>query len=248
MSLEMVSLLLFAGFAAGTVSAIAGGSGLITFPILLSIGLPPTAANATNFVAVLFGNISALPAYFRELRSQRARAVRMIVIGLSGGGIGSLLLVSSSNALFFELIPWLMVVATVLFAVGDKARAWIDQKDISNLPIGYSLVFVVSIYGGYFGAGLGVVLLATLSVIGISDFHHANALKNLTNAFIGLFGVIIYAFADLISWPHALIMVCGSTLGGFLGIKLSRWISQRWMTRAIVALGVFLSIYYFAQY
>ena len=247
MPIESIILLFASGLLAGAVSAIAGGSGLITFPVLLSIGLPPTVANATNFVSVLFGNVSAIPAYIQELRRQQQLAIRMMVAGLGGGGIGSVLLVYSGDALFSDLIPWLIALATMLFALGDKAKTLFGRAALNNQTLGYVLVFLVSIYGGYFGAGLGVVLLATLSILGISNFHDANAIKNLTNSMIGLLGVLIYTVADLISWSHALVMVCGSTLGGYLGIKVSRWISQVWLSRAIIALGLGLSIYYFLQ-
>ena len=249
MSIDLILILFVVGMIAGCVSSIAGGSGLITFPVLLSIGLPPTIANATNFVSVLMGNAAALPAYVRELGKYRGPALRMVCAGLAGGGIGSVMLLNSSDTLFLELVPWLISAATLLFALSGKIKVFVSTKKIGfatlNSPLGYVLVFIVSIYGGYFGAGLGVILLATLSIIGFTNFHEANALKNLTNTMIGLLGVIIYAFAGLISWPHALILMTGSAVGGYFGVRLARFVPQLWLSNCIVVLGVILSIYYF---
>jgi len=250
-SIDIAGLLFVVGIVAGCVSAIAGGSGLITFPVLLSIGLPPTVANATNFVPVLSANTAALPAYAQELKQLRAPAIRLMATGLVGGSIGSVLLLLSSDTFFLDLVPWLLLTATLLYATGDQLHRWSSKaisKQTTNISLlGYSMTFLVSIYGGYFGAGLGVVLLAVLSLIGYQVFHEANALKNLINAMIGIIGVCIYAAAGLISWPHALVMVGGSMLGGYLGIRVARFLPQRWLTNGIIALGAVLSTYYFLK-
>lgn len=249
MSLELIALLVATGLVAGGVSAIAGGSGLITFPVLLAVGLPPTVANATNFVSVTLGNVAALPAYLNELKRYQATAVKMVIAGGAGGIIGSFLLLYTSNAFFKGLVPWLIFLTTVLLAFGKPLHKLIVERRFSlndsSGHLGYVLIFLVSIYGGYFGAGLGVIVLATLSIIGVSDFHEANALKNVTNAVIGILGVIIFTASDLVSWPHALSMMVGSAMGGYLGIRLARYVPSEWLSKGVVLLGVILTIYYF---
>ena len=252
MTYEIAALLFAAGLVGGAVSAIAGGSGLITFPMLLAVGLPPTVANATNFVSVLFGNLSALPAYLREIRAYRAVAFRLVGAGLAGGALGSALLVLTTDVVFLALVPWLLATATVTFALGDwiKRKLGLSAENAIGRKGGvgrYVAVFLVSIYGGYFGAGLGVILLATLFLTGFTKFHEANALKNLVNAMVGLLGVAIYAVAGLISWQHALVMMAGSGLGGYAGVRLARFVPERWLARAIVVLGIALTVYYFLR-
>ena len=249
MPVEIITLLFFTGLLAGAISAIAGGSGLITFPVLLAIGLPPTVANATNFVSVLLGNITALPAYIREIKRYQQTAIRLVVAGCLGGAIGSTLLLMTDDSVFLDLVPWLILFATLLLAFGKRLRQIITKGRLSlaerNSAFGYVFVFLVSIYGGYFGAGLGVIILATLSIMGFEDFHEANALKNITNAMVGILGVAIYALSDKISWPHAVTLMCGSALGGYLGIKLARLVPSSWLSNAIVVLGFGLALYYF---
>lgn len=248
MTYELIGLLFLIGTIGGSISAIAGGSGLITFPALLSLGLPPTVANATNFVSVLLGNLSALPAYAREIRQYRDTAIKMVVSGCLGGALGSVLLLLTNDGQFMTLVPWLILMATLLLAFGNRARDWLSHSESPITPdslTAYILVFIVSIYGGYFGAGLGVILLAALAFVGLKDFHEANALKNVTNSVVGILGVVIFWFNDLISWSHAIPMMLGSATGGYLGIRLAKFIPAAWLSKAVIALGFVLTVYYF---
>ncbi len=244
-------MLFVAGFVAGGVNAVAGGATLLTFPVLMAAGLPPTIANASNFVALLPGNAAAIPAYARELRNNRAIAARLTLMSLSGGAIGCILLIFSTDNVFLEIVPWLILAATLLYAFGGKINAFIHARNggravAEGLP-GYLLMFVFSIYGGYFGAGLGVITLAVLKMIGFSDFHEANALKNLTNTMVTILGVFIFTFTGLISWPEALVMMAGATFGGYASAYYARQVPQKLLHSAVIFLGFCLSAYYFLK-
>ena len=251
MSIEIILMLFVAGFVAGGVNAIAGGATLLTFPVLMAAGLPPTVANASNFVAILPGNAAAIPAYARELGDNRQEALRLVLFSLAGGAIGSVLLIYSTDSFFLKLVPWLILLATLFYAFGGKLNQWASAKFggkaiAAGLP-GYLLMFLFSIYGGYFGAGLGVITLAVLKIMGYLDFHQANAFKNLTNTVVSVLGVFLFAFSGLISWPEALVMMVGATAGGYGSARFARRIPQKLLNSAVITLGFLLSIYYFVK-
>ncbi|MEM7216325.1 MAG: sulfite exporter TauE/SafE family protein [Pseudomonadota bacterium] len=248
-SAEIILMLFATGIVSGVINVIAGGSSLLTFPVLVASGLPPVVANATNFVAVLPGNASALPSYAPELKKNRKMAVWLVAASLAGGLVGNLFLIHTTNEFFLEIIPWLILTATLIYTFADRIRMILRARD-SDGEIAPSfthlfIVFLFSIYGGYFGAGLGVIMLAVLTLIGYSDFHEANALKNLTNTMIGALGVLIFAFSDLISWPHAIIMMAGAAIGGNIAVRFARRISQKLLANTVIVLGFCLTIYYF---
>ena len=251
LSIEIIVMLLVAGFVAGGVNALAGGATLLTFPVLMAAGLPPTIANASNFVALLPGNAAAIPAYAREIGDNRSTAVRLTMMSLFGGSIGCVLLIYSTDNVFLKIVPWLILTATLLYAFGGKINAFISKRNggraIAEGTPGYMLMFLFSIYGGYFGAGLGVITLAVLKMIGYSDFHEANALKNLTNTMVTILGVGIFTVTGLISWPEALIMMAGAAIGGYASAYYARRVPQGLLHGAVIILGFCLSAYYFLK-
>ena len=250
-SIEIILLLFAAGFLAGGINVIAGGATLVTFPVLLAVGLPPTVANASNFVAVLPGNAAGVPAYAKEIIDNRAAAIRFVLASLAGGAVGCVLLIYSTDNFFIRIVPWLILTATLLYAFGGKINKAISAhnggKSIAQGLPTYFLIFLASIYGGYFGAGLGVIMLAVFNMVGFSDFHEANALKNLTNTVIGALGVLIFAASGLIAWPHALVMMVGAAVGGYVTVLFARRISQKLLKNAVITLGFSLSAYYFLK-
>ncbi len=249
MSLIEILVLLAGGMAAGGVNAIAGGATLLSFPILLSVGLPPTVANASNFVAVLPGNAAALPAYRKELKALGRQVWVFTAISLVGSAVGSGLLLASSDALFLDIIPFLIFAATIMYAFGARFNGWLARwpevaQAMKSGWIGKTVLFAFSIYSGYFGAGAGVIVLSVLAIMGFSNFHQANALKNFTLAAVTLLGVIIFAFGGLISWPHALVMMAGATIGGYSVASIAHKVPQAWLKNFVIAFGLFLSVYY----
>ncbi|MEM9279911.1 MAG: sulfite exporter TauE/SafE family protein [Pseudomonadota bacterium] len=248
---EIILMLVAAGFVAGGINALAGGSTLLTFPVLMAAGLPPTVANASNFVSALLGNAAAIPAYYKEIADNKTVAFRLTLASLAGATIGCLLLINSTDDVFLEIVPWLILTATLFYAFGGQISGLIRSRNgggamVADIP-GYVLTFLFSIYGGYFGAGLGVITLAVLKMIGYSDFHEANALKNLTNTMIGILGIIIFSLNGLIAWTEAIVMMVGAGLGGYTSIRYARRISQRLLTNAVIILGLCLSVYYFLK-
>ncbi len=244
-----ITILVGIGLGGGLWNAIAGGASLLTFPALMATGLPPVVANATNFLALLPSNAAALPAYLPELRSVgRALWPLLIVSGL-GAVLGSVLLLISDPRVFVILIPFLILSATALFAFGDGLRRQLVAlmgDENGNLLV-YVMLFGSSIYGGYFGAGLGIILLAIAQIMGFSDFHIANSIKNLLATSFTILSILVFGAGGLIAWPEAAAMMAGSTLGGYFGGRLAKLVNQGLLRGAVIAFGVILSLAYFAR-
>jgi len=245
-----ITLLLFgAGVAAGALNAVAGGATFFTFPALLLSGLSPLVANATNFVALVPSNFAALPAFRAELKTLGRELFAPLVTGATGGLVGALALVNLGGDLFASAVPYLMGFATVLFATAPHIRRAVERR--SGTPAKRRaiapmlLLFGFSIYGGYFGAGLGQIILAALVLNGYDDFHVTNALKNGVIAAISLLSVAVYGFSGAVSLPHAIIMMLGATVGGYLGGTVSKRVPQQALRIGVIFFGVLLTIYYF---
>ncbi|MEM7749376.1 MAG: sulfite exporter TauE/SafE family protein [Pseudomonadota bacterium] len=241
--------LIAVGAVGGAWNAVAGGATLFTFPALMAAGLPPIVANATNYLAMLPSNAAAIPAYARELREVGSRIWPLLAVSGAGAVAGSLLLIASEQALFEFLIPFLILLATLLFAFGSRIGGWLRAQLAGRATVGvlYTALFLFSIYGGYFGAGLGIILLAVVQVMGYSSFHVANSLKNLLATSFTILSIIVFGFGGIIAWPEALVMMVGSTLGGYLGARYARHFNERYLRSAVIAFGVVLSAIYFAQ-
>ncbi len=247
----MTLLLFVAGVAAGALNAVAGGATFFTFPALMLSGLPPLVANATNFVALVPSNFAALPAFRAELKALGRKLIALLVIGAMGGLIGALALVNLGGDLFTSLVPYLMGFATVLFATAPYIRRAVERQNGRPANRGaiapMILLFVFSVYGGYFGAGLGQIILATLVLSGYDDFHISNALKNSIIAAISLVSVAVYGFSGAVSLPHAIIMMMGATVGGYLGGSMSKRVPQKALRIGVIVFGTLLTIYYFVS-
>lgn len=249
MTPETVLILIGIGLAGGAWNAVAGGATLFTFPALMAAGLPPVIANATNYLALLPSNAAALPAYRRELKDVGKALLPLILISGLGAIAGSLLLLVSDPKVFVFLIPFLILMATGLFAFGETLRKRLlalagDRK--SGLLV-YVALFAISIYGGFFGAGLGIILLAIAQILGYSSFHIANSIKNLLATSFTLLSIATFGIGGLIAWPEAFAMMAGSTAGGYLGGRYARLVNERYLRYAVIVFGVGLSAAYFAD-
>lgn len=214
-----VIFLLAAGFVGGVWNSLAGAATLFTFPVLVFAGLPPIIANATNFLALLPANAAALPVYIKELKSVGWGPILKMIFASGVGAIaGSYLLIYSGEALFLFVVPYLILAATFLFAFGDQIRAFMIKGRFAKVVSGSVGPLIVmglfSIYGGYFGAGLGIILLAIVQIMGYSDFLIANSLKNLLATTFTIISIVIFGTNGLINWPVAVIMMAASTAGG----------------------------------
>ena len=252
MSLELALLLFIGGMIAGVINALAGGSTFMTFPLFLYAGLPPTVANASNFVAVMPGNLMATVAYRKKYLEIGKLCLPYVLWSTLGGIIGSILLIWTNEIVFGVIIPPLMGFATIVYAVGPRFQKWLERKDIKIFAKGsiasLALLFSFSVYRRYFGAGYGVVLLAALTIMGHGAYHEANALKNLIITVITIFGIFLFIAAGKISWPEALTMMSGAVIGGFFAIKFAQNISQDWLRKAIIVLGCILTVIYALRY
>jgi len=247
MEFTNVAILLGVGLIGGAWNAIAGGATLFTFPALMAAGLPPVVANATNFLGLLPSNAAALMAYRDELRSGGVVLVKLSLVSGAGAAAGSVLLLVSDPQTFLFLVPFLLLAATLLFAFGETMRrAFVRLAgDSQTSSAVYCVLFVVSIYGGYFGAGLGIILLAISQIIGHSDFHAANSMKNLLATNFTIISIVIFGIGGLIDWAAAITMMAGSTVGGYFGGRWARTVNQRLLRTMVVGFGGLLSLVYF---
>jgi uncharacterized membrane protein YfcA len=195
------------------------------------------------------GNIAALPAYRKELGKIGRSLIPLIAVAAIGGLFGALALIYLGGDIFASAVPYLMAFATILFATAPYLRKTVqrlrgvDRADASYIAM--ILLFGFSVYGGYFGAGLGQIMLAALILMGYTDFHEANALKNAVISAISLLSVVVYGLSGAVSWPHALVMMVGATIGGFLGGTVSKFVPQQVLRFSVIVFGVFLTSYYF---
>jgi uncharacterized membrane protein YfcA len=246
-------LLLFAGgFVSGAITAIAGGGSFLTFPMLLAAGLPPMAANITNWVALMPGNFMALAAYRTELAEMRHEVRPHLLVAFFGGLAGSLLLLWTGEVRFEKAVPWLMLTATLFFALGEwvkkRLHAWRKpDKPVPQRAI-LAFEFVLMVYGGFFGAGLGIVLLAALAMAGEKSMHKANAKKNLMVAALSIAGLIVFLPSGKVFWAYAIPILIASGLGGYSAVYLVRRVPQHVLRLAVLTWAIVLTAVMFWKY
>lgn len=242
-------ILVIAGLGAGALNAVAGGGTFLSFPALVYIGLPPITANATATLAALPGYIGSTWGFRNEIRSNGPVSLRgMVFVAILGGLIGALLLLVTPKEVFSSLIPWLLLFATAAFAAGPLLVRHVIGHG-GGLPRLASLVLIlaVAIYGGYFNGGLGIMLLAAFGLVGFTNLHEMNGLKNLLSSILSLVSVITYTIAGLIDWKSAIILGTACAVGGYLGAHLARRISNMLALRVFITLvGIGMAIVFFA--
>lgn len=247
------AVLLGAGLVAGMINAVAGGGSFFTFPVFLWAGLPPVVANASNAVAVWPANLMAVSAYRAEIRRHAVGMRTSMIVAVVGGIAGSLLLIAIGNRVFAKLIPFLLLFATLIFAFGRPLSAWLWRHpgagERGRSPIAmHGVGFAFAVYGGFFGAGLGVMLMAGLLLLGVHEVQINNALKNLFAALVTSFAVAVFAVSGLVSWPHTLVAFAGAIAGGYLGARIARRLAPHWLRRIVIVVGLALSVRYFFEY
>jgi len=244
-----VVLLFLAGFVSGAVNAIAGGGTFVTFGAMTLIGLPPIVANATSSVTQFPGYITATLAYLDDIRHFRRKALLLCVISAAGALAGSLILLALSNPSFRTLVPWLLIAATALFAAGPwlKPKAGPEHQASVGSLAGSLAQFATSVYGGFFGAGMGVMMLATLGLTQAGDYHRLNALKNMLSIVIAAVAILVFVSGGVVAWPQAIVMIPGVALGGYAGVWIARRVPQNVVRGFVVVVGLFLAYYYFTK-
>lgn len=235
-------------FAAGAVNSVAGGGSFFSFPALLAVGVPPVMANASNSVSLWPGSLSGAWAYRRELRALRRYLLPMAMVSLAGGALGGGLLLRTSDGAFATMIPWLLAFATALFAFSPQlSRAlssWRGKRRVNGRG-GWLVQGLVSVYGGFFGAGMGILMMASLSIAGHEDVQEVNAIKNLLSALIYTVTVITFVVAGAVSWPHTATMLATATIGGWWGATMARKLPAAWLRRVVIAVALLLTLHYF---
>ncbi len=254
MSLAEIVVLSLAAVAGGAINAVAGGGTLVTFPTLLFFGTPSRIANATSTLALVIGTSGGIYGYRRHIDAVKPWLWLFLPISLLGGLIGSLLLTSTSNTTFSKLVPFLILFATVLFLAQGPFRrfAGFDSsvaRSAKHSAIRGAVLFqlAVAVYGGYFGAGIGILMLASLGFIGLSHIHQMNTLKTILASMINLVAAVWFIFAGLIDWPRATLMTMGALLGYFLGSHYAQRIPQARVRQIITTIGFVLSAVTFYQ-
>jgi hypothetical protein len=232
-------------------NAVAGGGTLVTFPALIALGVPPITANVTSTVALWPGTMASMWGYRRELVGAKRWAVAFAIPSFLGGVVGAVLLLRTPERHFSVIVPWLILGATALFIAqqplmraftsGGGVRAPIQGADGNLLAPSAAFLFyqfVVSIYGGYFGAGAGILMLAALGLMGLTNIHQMNGLKNWGGGVMNFVAVVIFAVSGRVNWPIAFAMAVGASIGGIGGSLLAQRVGQTWVRRAIVAIGL----------
>ncbi|MGI9066365.1 MAG: sulfite exporter TauE/SafE family protein [Pyrinomonadaceae bacterium] len=243
MSLPNILMMVAAAFAAGVINSIAGGGTLITFPVLIWLGLDPKVANATSTVALWPGLFGGLFGYRRELENSSAILLRLGTTSLIGGAIGAWLLISTPSPTFARLVPFLILFATILFMVQGSITRQLRLQSVDAEPkmswwLGAIIFqFFSAIYGGYFGAGNGILMLAAMGILGLHHINRANGIKNFLGICINSTAVVIFGLKGLVVWPDALIMAVAATLGGYFGARMAVRVDQAIVRRAIVVIG-----------
>ena len=241
-----VIVLTAAAFLGGALNALAGGGSLVTFPALLFAGLNPIDANASSVVALFPGTFSSVWAYRRNILGITEVSVTgFIILSLLGGLLGALLLLSTPSSIFAGLVPWLVLFATIVFAVGNFAPLEVIQR-LKFGPRGALVAhFIISIYGGYFGGGIGFLMLAALTLYGMRDINAMNGLKMALVGVMTMTAIAAFVVADVVRWPEALPMLVSSVVGGYVAAHAAQRLDQRLIKGFIVVLGAGLTVFFF---
>ncbi len=242
-----------AAFLAGAINSVAGGGTLISFPALIWLGLNSVTANATSTVAIWPGTVGSIWGYRRELRAAEPRFRVLIVPSLLGGLTGALLLRVTPASLFDRLVPFLILFATLLFMAQEPVQRMLKTADAeahkSTKWLVGALVFqmAVGIYGGYFGAGIGILMLAALSILGLTDIHEMNSLKVIFAGAINGIAAAYFIWARMVYWPDVLIMAVGAIVGGYGGAGVARKLGRTTVRRIVIAIGFGMAVSLFVR-
>jgi uncharacterized membrane protein YfcA len=247
--------LLVAAGIAGALNALAGGGSFISFPALLFVRIPPVAANATNTVALWPGLAASAIAYLKRLNAPTRVLVPLLATSVGGGWAGALLLLRTPQHTFMRLVPWLLLGGTLLFAFGNSIRSIAGKSAVVDDLQGSSwrailassiAEFLVAIYGGYFGAGIGFVTLAMLAVLGMRDIHAMSAIRTLLAVAINAAAVVTFIVAGVVLWPQCAVMIAGSLAGGWFGAHFAQKTDPRKVRVVVIGIGIAMSAYFFA--
>jgi uncharacterized membrane protein YfcA len=251
-STSEAAILVSVATVAGALNSIAGGGSFITFPTLLFMGMPSVNANATNTVALWPGTVAATGAYRKALGGELLRRMLpLIAITFLGGMAGSVLLLKTRPTTFDKLIPWLLLVATLLFSLGGRITRWVSRHSAGNGPSRWTVTGVTALQGilavylGYFGAGVGFAMMALLAIMGLDNIHAMNGLRTLLVTCGNAVAVLVFIVARALYWPQALLMLTGAALGGYAGAWYAQKLDPKKVRYFVIGLGFSMATYFF---
>jgi uncharacterized membrane protein YfcA len=248
--------LIFASFLGGALNAVAGGGSFLSFPAMLGVGLGPIQANATNTVALWPGQLTSIAGYWDEVKRHPKLAVRMAVAGLIGGSVGAIVLLNTPATTFLSLVPWLLLVAAIIFAVSGPVTDWLRRRAARKVsePVAagprnyWPLVLapvVVCFYIGYFGAGAGFLIISLLSLFGFQDLNEMNAMKVVSTTMANGMACVLFAFSGKVEWRYCLAAMVTCAIGGYLSARISQRLNQRFLRMLVVVIGLGMAGYFF---
>jgi uncharacterized protein len=247
------SWLVIASFLAGVLNAMAGGGSFLSFPAIMGVGVLPIQANATNTVALWPGQFTSIAAYWQDLKANLALLTPVCSAALLGGVAGAIVLLRTGQATFMALVPWLLLLASGLFAVSGPVSAWLRRNKVStagarpNLVPLWIAVVVVSFYIGYFGAGAGFLLMTALAIFGIQNFNQVNALKVVATTCANGIAVVTFIVRSQVAWKYCLLMMLTAAVGGYLGARYARRMNPKFMRALVVVIGLGMAAYFFRK-
>ena len=247
-----------ASFLAGVLNSVAGGGSFFSFPALLNMGVLPIAANATNTVALWPGQLTSIAAYRKDIGANRSLLPLLSVAAVLGGVGGAVMLLHTQQGTFLHMVPWLLLVASALFAVSTPLSAWLQRRTrgvpkpgeeelerrVPKLPLFIGMVFV-TLYIGFFGAGAGFLIMALLALFGIENVTQINALKVVTTTLANGSAVVLFIVGGEVLWQHCLLMMVTGAMGGYLGGRSARRLNPRWMRSLVTVVGFTMAGYFF---
>jgi uncharacterized membrane protein YfcA len=267
--------LFFAALIAGLLNSVAGGGSFVSFPALLFSGISPIAANATNTVALWPGGMASTLAYRKQFTPEARRLLPpLLVTGVIGGVLGARILLRTPQATFMRIIPWLLLGATLTFVVSGRVTAWLRSRaglappgDTANMPndrpgdhpggkkvsrllmaVGLFLQLVLAVYIGYFGAGVGILTLALLALLGMENIHAMNGVKTVVVCTVNGVAIVTFIWAGIIAWPQALLMLAGASIGGYAGAYYAQKMHPQHVRWLVIVVGFAMSLYFFVRH
>ena len=253
MTFPHMLILFLLAIVGGTLNSVAGGGSFFTFPALIFVGIPAIAANASNTVALWPGSVASMGAYRHEIAQQRRSfLILMVSTSLIGGILGAQLLLHTPASIFQGLIPYLLLLATLLFALSGPITTRLRMRNVGKVRLSPSTLIAVAVaqliiatYGGYFGGGIGILMLATLSMMGMEDIHVMNGLKTALASCINGVAVVIFILARAVVWPETILMIVGAIIGGYGGAYYARKLNSTLIRGFVIVVGFAMSAYFF---
>lgn len=248
-------LLIFgAAMLAGGLNGIAGGGSFILFPALMFVGMPPIPANATNSIALLPGTLASAGAYRNEFEKDKRTLIQVCVLGAIGGLLGAILLLKTPPVVFLRVLPYLLLTATLAFSFSKKLTVWVEsqQERFARLKTLRSVLItilqlIVAVYGGFFGGGMGILFLASFTLMGMTNIHRMNAYKTILTSCINAITVIPFVIAGVILWQEGTVAAIGAMIGGYISAYYAQKIAPSLVRRFVIGVGAAMTIYFFVK-